>query len=989
MIRLQTFFSGRLRWLAVFVGAGAASLAGQTAPAEPAAAKEKEGETQQLAPVEVTGSRIKRVELEGTSPIKILSRQDLEHSGRASLADALQQMPEAGFATVNESGTTSAVRGSSALNLRDLGANNTLVLINGRRAVLTGQGDLRGTAFVDLNRFPIVLVGRGEGLKDGASAIYGADATAGVVNVILRKDFKGAEVDVNFGTSRGAKTGEKNVSLFFGTAAGKVSATIGLSFYQRGGLRAIDTDYAANADLSARYLAKDPQYADRVAAGFYDLRSGTGPQARINGVVGPPVNGRNGVNIPGLPANFQITRLPGTGGVASGLGTVATPSFTNPPVEGTGGQYSAAITATYVPQQLTPQSNPSNLYNFQQWVWLVPEVSRLGLATAFRYDVTKNLNIYAEFSYSRNKSHTEFAPPPITTVDDNQIFVPRTNYWNPFGVDVQFAWRPVDFGPRKADVFAETAQALVGARGRLRDRWDWDVGYTHGDDRHEDRSSNMISESRLRAVLDRSTPNALNIFGGAGFKNDPAVYNEIRVTTENGGHSGLSLGDAKIAGDLFDLPTGTVGVAGYAEWRKEIFGERNDALSSTLNDIIAQVRTDEPSDARRTVGSVAAELRVPLMKPADRRFLRKADLSLAARFENFSDGYDSGVKPYFGLRLQPFRDLVLRGSMTKAFRAPTLLQLYGGVREALQNNLPDYRRPQALTGDPFDGVATERLVRASGNRDLTPENAEIFQYGFVYDVPLKFLKGLTLGATFFHYDQRNVITSLGADYIRRNEVGGGTGSLVVREPTQEFYTNRSGSPIPILVAPSQVGYLLPGQSYIVPGRIRYIQDRVVNLARQKVEGYDFEINYARQSPSYGRFSFRAAATYLSFFDYSPDEELTNQLGRSGLPWVRMQASLVWNRQEWTAGLVQNYNGRYGNFERDGFAVDAYLATGIFVGYDIPAGRIRWVENTRLSFGLDNAFGAKPPLFNDSVGYDQRFISRPDGRFWFVGLRRAY
>lgn len=978
-----------MRLAAWCVVAGVASLAAQTAPTETPTAREKESETQKLAPVEVTGSRIKRVETEGPSPIKIISRDDLEHSGRASLSDALQQMPEAGFAGINESGTTSAVRGSSALNLRELGANNTLVLINGRRAVLTGQGDLNGTAFVDLNRFPVVLVERVEVLKDGASAIYGADATAGVVNVILRKDFKGAEVDVNFGTTRGATAGEKNFSVFFGTAAGKMSATVGVSFYQRGGLRAIDTDYAANADLSARYLAKGPQYADRVAEGLYDLRSGTGPQARINGVAGAPINGQNGVNIPGLQPNLLISRLPGTGGVASGLGSVATPSFTNPPQVGTGGQYSAAIAATYVPQQLTPQSNPSNLYNYQQWVWLLPEVNRLGLTSAFRYDVSKNLETYAELSYSRNKSHIEFAPPPISTVDDNQIVVPRTNYWNPFGVDVQFQWRPVDFGARKSDVSTETVQALIGTKGRWRERWDWDVGFTHGDDRHEDVSSNMISESRLRTVLARSTPNALNIFGGAGFRNDPAAYNEIRVSTVGGGHAGLNLADAKIAGELFEGPTGTIGGAVYSEWRKELFSERNDVLASTLDDIVAQVRSSAPSDARRTVGSIAAELRVPLIKAADRRFLLRADLSAAARFEDFSDGYDSGVKPYFGLRLQPLRDLVLRGSVTKAFRAPTLHQLYGGERQSLQNNLPDYRRPQALTGDPFDGVATERLVRAVGNPDLKPENTDIFQYGFVYDVPLKPLKGLSFGATFFHYDQRNVITTLGPSFIQLNEVGGGSGNLVVRDPTPEVYQNLTSSPIPILVAPYQVGYLLPGQAFRVPGRIRYLQDQVLNLARQKVEGYDFEINYVKTSPSYGRFSFRAAASYLSFFDYSSNEELTNRVARFGFPRVRMQASLLWTRKEWTAGFLQNYTGRYEDYDHAGFKVDDYSTTGFFLGYDIPAGRIRWVENMRLTFGLDNAFNAKPPLFDGPVGYDQRFISRPDGRFWFIGLRRAY
>lgn len=972
-----------------FMATTVCPLVAQTAPAPATTQKENDEAPQKLEPVEVTGSRIKRVETEGPSPIKIVTREDLEFSGRASLSDALRDMPESGFTSINESGTTSAVRGSTALNLRDLGANNTLIIVNGRRVVLTGN-DSGGTTFVDLNRFPVSMVERVEVLKDGASAIYGADATAGVVNVILRRDYRDTELRFFHGHSADVPRGETSGSLFTGHASGRASVTLGLSYYTRGELRARDTDFGANADLSARYAAKDPKYAARVTAGNYDLRSGTGPHARILGVHGTPINGQDGVSLPGVPIGAPLTRLPGTGGFVFGLGLSASPSFTNPPAIGTGGQFSAALTATYVPQVLSPQSDPSNLYNFQEYVWLTPRVKRAGAYATFRYDLGKDLNAYAEASYQKNKSHIELAAPPISTLDDNQVFVPRTNYWNPFGVDVQFAWRPVDFGPRQSDVTNETYQILAGLKGRWRERWDWDAGFTHGHDETTDRTANAISESRLRTVLERNTRRALNIFGGRHFLNDPSVYDEIRVATERAGSATLDLADAKVAGDLAELPTGVVGGAFYAEGRRERFSEGNDALSSTLDDIIAQVRLNQPTSSRRTVASVAAELRVPLVKPATFPLLRKADLSLASRFEDFSDGYNSGVRPYVGLRYQPFRDLVLRGSYTEAFRAPSLPQLYGGVRENLINNLADLRRPQALTGDPFDGVATQRLVRSSGNPELTPEHAQSHQYGFVYDVPGKLLQGLTFGGTFFHIEQRNVITQIGPSFIRLNEVGGGTGDLVVRDPGAEIYVNRTGTAIPVLAGPDGLtGFLLPNQSLVVPGRIRFISDNIVNLAVQKVEGYDFELNYVKRSARYGRFSFRSAATRLEFFGFTRTTELENQAGRDGLPRFRLQGSLVWARQDWTAGFTQNYLDGYGDFDRNGFEVDAYYASGIFAGYDIPPGLIKGVENTRLTIGLDNVFDREPPLYAEGVGYDQRFISRPAGRFWFMGLRRAY
>ena len=140
-----------------------------------------------LEKFEVTGSNIKRVDVEGPSPIKIITRQDIEVSGRTNLTDMLRELPETGQTGINEGGTTTSVRGSTALDLRGLGANNTLVIVNGRRVAPTGNNS-GGTVFVDVNRFPIAMVERVEILKDGASAIYGADATSGVVNIILRKD---------------------------------------------------------------------------------------------------------------------------------------------------------------------------------------------------------------------------------------------------------------------------------------------------------------------------------------------------------------------------------------------------------------------------------------------------------------------------------------------------------------------------------------------------------------------------------------------------------------------------------------------------------------------------------------------------------------------------------------------------------------------------------------------------------------------------------
>jgi outer membrane receptor protein involved in Fe transport len=944
-----------------------------------------------LEKFEVTGSHIKRVDTEGPSPIKIITRQEIEYSGRTNLTDMLRELPEAGVIGINEAGTTAAVRGSTALDLRGLGANNTLVIVNGRRVAPTGNNS-GGVVFVDLNRFPIAMVERVEVLKDGASAIYGADATSGVVNIILRKDYTGAEVGFSYGNSFKTDVAEKTYSFFGGAASGKASATVGITHFERGALRGTDTSFGGNADLSARYLAKGAIYADDVAAGAFDLRSGTGPQARI-GLTGPAagqINGQNGVNIPGLAAGAAITRLPGTGGTAAGSLASASPSFTSPARTPSGGAFNAATAASYEAQRLAPQGNPSNLYNFQEFVWLTPATERTGINTTFRYDLSNTVSLYAETAYQKNKSHIELAPSPISTAGDNNIIVPKTNYWNPFGVDVSFNYRPVDIGPRKADISNDSYRLVFGAKGSLMDKWQWDAYYSYDNDKVVDQTTNAISESRLRAALAKSTPDALNIFGGATYRNPGSVLDGIRVTTQKGGYSTQDLWHAQVSGELFELPTGSLGSALLVEARKEKFGEANDAISTTLDDIIGQVKLANSTDARRTVKSAALEFNAPLVKADSVKFVKRLELTVAGRFEKFSDGYDSGITPYYGLRYQPVKSLVLRATYNEAFRSPTLPQLYGGVRESLPNALADLRRPQLLTGDPFDGAATQRLVKAGGNPALTPEVAKGWQYGFVYEVPIKQLQGLTFGSSFFQIEQSNIITSVGTAFIRQNEVGGGTGDLVVRDPGTESYTNRTASPINVLTGPNNtVTPVAPGQTVTVPGRIQYISDSVVNLAFQKIQGYDFEVNYRKRTTDFGQFSLRSNATYLKFYGFTRTVNPANLAGRDGYPRVRVQSSVLWTRKEHSAGLTNNYIGPYSDINRDGYEVDSYYTFNAFYGWDIPAGLIPYAENTRVTVGVDNALDKEPPLYYDGIGYESGFVSRPAGRFFYISVRKTF
>lgn len=986
----------RALWLSVLSGVLTVSGYAQTTT-EKKDGKEKD-EVQKLEKFEVTGSRIKQTDVEGPSPIRVIDRQTIEMTGRSNLTELLRDLPEASAIGINEGGTISAVRGATALDLRNLGPNNTLVIVDGRREALTASAS-GGTTFVDLNRFPLGMIERIEVLKDGASAIYGSDATAGVVNIILRKDYNGAEITASYGNGEGSDTGEKQFTFFGGASAGKLRASVAASYFGRNALAASDKWFSSNADLTARYLAKGSAYEDNAYAGAFDLRSGTGPQARIGltGAAAGQVNGVNGVNIPGLAVGTKIIALPGTGGTVAGTLASATPSFTSPYQNGTGGVFNATAAGTYVKQILAAGvDSPNNLYNFQPWVWLVPETDRRGIHARFSYDLTPTVELYTHFVYQRNVTETHLAPSPISTAGDNNIIVPKTNYWNPFGVDVSFNYRPTEVGPRIAKITDVVHGMLAGVKGTMLGKWDWDVGYKYSyDDNRDATEASAVSESRLRAALAKTDATALNIFGGPNFKNNKSTIDSFKVTSYKAGTSDLSIFDAKISGPVLDIYSGEIGAAALIEYREESFNTANDSLSTTLDDIIGQVRLADATSSFRTITSYAAEVNVPLVKPATIPFLYKFDLRAAARYESFSDGYNSGVKPGVGVKYQPLRSLAVRASYNRTFRAPTLPQLYSGESQSLPNALPDYSRPQLLTGDPFDGSSTQRLVRAGGNSNLKPEQGTTKQIGLLWDVPFKPLEGLSLEATWGEIWMKDIITTVGTSTIRANEYTPGYEGLIIRDPGTETYTNNTTSSITVYTGPgprslaSANKVVAPGQSITVPGRILSIKDSYVNLAYQRVRYYDFGVKYSKKTVNAGRFSFNGSMTYLQEYASTRDrsQPLTNYANVDGYPLYRIQSSLAWERKSWGAGITENYTPSYGVIDYDGYRVNNYYTTGVYVQYTIPD--VPLLSGARITFGIDNVFDKEPGLYYDGVGYDQSMIARPQGRYYRLTLTKSF
>jgi len=165
---------------------------------------------------------------------------------------------------------------------------------------------------------------------------------------------------------------------------------------------------------------------------------------------------------------------------------------------------------------------------------------------------------------------------------------------------------------------------------------------------------------------------------------------------------------------------------------------------------------------------------------------------------------------------------------------------------------------------------------------------------------------------------------------------------------------------------------------------------VINLAYQRVEGYDIEVNYRKRTTDYGQFSLRSSASYLKFYGSSrTTQDPANTAGRDDLPRIRTQSSIAWARKDYSAGISHNYIGPYGDYTRDPADYESYYTFNGYFGWDVPTGLIPFANGTRLTVGVDNAFDKEPGLYSDSVGYNQSFVSRPAGRFFYVSLRKEF
>lgn len=658
----------------------------------------------------VTGTNLRAGESAGAANLRVLSSAEIETSGQTNLTNLLRRVPEIGAGGFAENRVNTSSPGTAAISLRGLGVNSTLVLLNGRRVTLApfGQGGsaagLGTEQFVDMNMIPLAAIARVEVLKDGASAIYGADAVAGVVNVMLKKDFVGTTFNATYGDfTGGIEAPTYRGSLAFGTKVGATSISLIADWFKRDSFLFRELPQPVKRQL---LLASNTPGTFVVPVGATD---------------------------------------PITGQVIPAGATAAQRTFT---VERTGS---------------TPTFNrllqTQNTFDANAAIRPQTESERRGLIANVRHELSPQLAAFAELGWQRNENVEGLSPAPISNL--NTITLPATNPFNPFGVTLvsnntqTMFFRFLELGDRLTKTTNEMERLVAGLDGKYGQGWNWDAALTWNRQTSHLDLRNFPGQDKVNAALaETSRATALNLFAnGTTIRNTANVLAGLEGGVTRDAKTELTAFDAKTTGAVFNLPAGAVSVAVGGQWREERFRDQRTQIQ-----LLNQGAPVPTARGTRRVTAGYVETSVPLASAQQKiGGLHTLELNLAGRVEKFSDaGVGDTFVPRFGLRWQPLDEqITLRASYGRGFRAPALAELYLPQTVAVTFNIPDplrFNRPGANVNDSGTG---QRLVRSGGNPLLAPEKSESTNVGVLFSP--KAIKGLSLSVDYYEVEVKNRI----------------------------------------------------------------------------------------------------------------------------------------------------------------------------------------------------------------------------------------
>ena len=952
---------------ALFVGAASTASVGNAL-----AQDQDQDSAATLDRIEVTGSRIKRVDVETSQPVFILNREDILRNGQVSIGDILQDLTVSGSSlntTFNNGGD-----GSTTIDLRNLGANRTLVLVNGKRWVTSLGGS------VDLNTIPVAAIERVEILKDGASAIYGSDAVAGVVNIILRRDFDGLTVSSYYGENEEGDGEQQSHDFLFGATTDRSSVMVGAQYVKQ------EPIFAGDREISAVPLFPFP--GGNTVAGA----SSTTPFGRFWFI-----------NDAGSVTRTVTLRREGQAGTS--------------------------------PEDFKSFNGLTDGHNFAPQNFLVTPQERVSLFTSASFDIFDNVRAFANVLYNERRSSQELASMPIvggliTGGRGGSVFISPDNVFNvlddafPGEELIGFQFRPL-IEPRRFSQDVDTFYINYGFDGVFNfagRSFSWDIGYIYTDNEDRQLTTGLFDWNRIERGLGPSFINdqgvaqcgtaanpiplagpsgcvPLNFFQGTeNFTRE--MFDFASFVAQDTTQKETTVYNANLTGDLIDLPAGPLGFAVGYEYRKEEGFDQPDALIAAGNST-GNIR--QPTRGSFSLDEFYAEAAIPIL--ADMFLAQELELRVAVRFSDFSN-FGTTTNPSAGVRWKPFEDLLFRGNYAEGFRAPTISELFLGASDSFQT-VTDPCSATSLAGLPpdqlavvsqrcfngFGGVApvppgfqqTNSQIRTTigGNPNLGPETTTSKTLGFVYSP--SFLQGFNISVDWYNIKLENFI-------------GASSGQFVVQDCFLRGVTSNCEN---ITRDPStgQVVSLIANNQNFDAGT--------------EIEGWDVEIDY-RFNTNFGDFRINWSNAYLSFFGDVGQPAGSNAVGLATtgsfptpLHRLRSNATVAWNLGDFGVSVSGRYKSRVDEDCSDARST-AVALTNSGTPFEIPCskpdgspqnpggensiGGTTYIDlqatwrtpwNAVATVGARNINDKDPPLAFSA--FSNTFLPDfdPPGRFWYV------
>ena len=1019
---------------------------------------QEEADDDALDEITVTGTQIKGARISDALAVSVFSAEDIELIGVESGDELLDNIPELGqnfFSETDTAGGVNAARGDvGAINMRNMGTGNTLVLLNGRRMVnmATYQTEEVGGSFVPVNsvnsnHIPVFGVKRVEVLRDGASAIYGADAVAGVLNTVLRDDFEGFTVRARYSDYDNIPRDDQTLAVEWGDSFNGGATHVGVyaAYQQRDRVNSRDNPRWASSDFR-RFFAPDSPYA------------ASGPSATNTIFLNDSANsfwGRFDVIEPTDPGHsLRDTDVTDT------TGEFELFPIDHPDCAGT---FFDLGNGNCLREDAASRGIRYDINGEGKGRDLLSEMERTTVYSYFNHEMDSGLEMFAEGYYYNSKTNR------INDANIDLAAVPlrvgASNYYNPLGrafIDGQpnpnrlpdpageiYADVPdegyelnmdlyrFDEYPRITDNDGEAIRLLFGLRGTLGD-WDWESAVTWSEATRDEVTHNRLSNTLITQALFDPTPAAYNPFS-AGVNSN---IERALIDVYRNGESALSMWDVKFSNsELFEMPAGPVGfLAGYEYRRESYVDDRDPRLDGTIlflresdpinnpgvfdiegdfddcdpgfpgcsddgfdtypvtSDVMRSSPTPDGKGSR-TTNSLFAEFQIPLHETLD--------IQLAARYEDFDDIGDTTVgKIAFGWR--PIDQLLFRGSASEAFRAPNLVTINEQF-VARSNTLNDwvcfYGEDQGALADDCD-YSIQR--QASGSKDLVPEESTNTSIGVVIQPTERF----TFTVDFWKIEKDSTIGLFGEenhmlyDLVLRTQAGTGGATAADLSACDSV----QGNPLVVRRAydPDDTelidGYLAAGLCPV--GRVNAVTDNYLNLDTRTIRGYDIGIYYNFEL-LIGEFDLRYnGAFYQEYKQVASSERalavlaakaadptivypligLGDLLGIDGNQEDEHAASVAWSKGDWGAGLSAKRISEFDQILSNGaaFKIPSMTTYNAKVDYRFDAGDV----DMRVRFGVNNFSDERARIADDSYGYFDD-AHRDFGRYYYFDLKADF